>query len=227
MKERKAIRKEKRETLWKEFKKFISKGNVVDMAIGVIMGSAFGAIVTSVTNILLSICTWGVPGGINGLVTILYPANDLQKGLNGVGQSFKDLSEATINYAATQGVTVEAGSVEFFNYQSELKGLYTLHGSTWIYNRAAFIDWGAMINAVISFLIIAITLFFIMKVYSWSKKKRADFEAKLQEEYYLKHPEERPVPPTPGKPAPTEVELLTQINEQLKVMSANKVTEKK
>ncbi len=34
----------------KEFKKFIAKGNVVDMAVGVVMGSAFGAIVTSLVN---------------------------------------------------------------------------------------------------------------------------------------------------------------------------------
>lgn len=39
-----------------EFKEFISKGNVVDMAVGVIIGSAFGTIVTSlVDNILMPI----------------------------------------------------------------------------------------------------------------------------------------------------------------------------
>lgn len=36
--------------MWKEFKKFALKGNVMDMAIGVIIGSAFGAIVTSLVN---------------------------------------------------------------------------------------------------------------------------------------------------------------------------------
>ena len=35
---------------FKEFKQFIKKGNVVDMAVGVIIGSAFSAIVTSLTN---------------------------------------------------------------------------------------------------------------------------------------------------------------------------------
>lgn len=34
----------------KEFKEFISRGNVVDLAVGVIMGSAFGKIVTSLVN---------------------------------------------------------------------------------------------------------------------------------------------------------------------------------
>ena len=34
----------------KEFKEFISKGNVIDLAVGVVIGSAFGAIVTSLVN---------------------------------------------------------------------------------------------------------------------------------------------------------------------------------
>lgn len=37
----------------KEFKDFISKGNVVDLAVGVIIGSAFGKIVTSIVNDIL------------------------------------------------------------------------------------------------------------------------------------------------------------------------------
>lgn len=56
---------------FQDFKKFISRGNIVDMAIGVIVGSAFSAIVTALTNkiimplinALLSI------GGTNGLET--------------------------------------------------------------------------------------------------------------------------------------------------------------
>jgi large conductance mechanosensitive channel len=36
--------------MWKEFKEFIMRGSVVDFAIGIIIGSAFGAIVTSIVN---------------------------------------------------------------------------------------------------------------------------------------------------------------------------------
>ncbi len=36
--------------MFKEFKKFISKGNVVDLAVGVIIGGAFGKIVSSLVN---------------------------------------------------------------------------------------------------------------------------------------------------------------------------------
>ena len=37
-------------SLWKDFKAFAFKGNVVDMAVGVMIGGAFGKIVTSVVN---------------------------------------------------------------------------------------------------------------------------------------------------------------------------------
>src|SRR6476619_3005214 len=36
--------------MWKEFKEFASRGNVVDLAVGVIIGAAFGKIVTSLVN---------------------------------------------------------------------------------------------------------------------------------------------------------------------------------
>ena len=49
MNKRKDVLKKGENTL-KEFKEFISKGNIVDMAIGVIIGSAFGKIVTSLVN---------------------------------------------------------------------------------------------------------------------------------------------------------------------------------
>lgn len=38
---------------FKEFKEFISRGNVIDMAVGVIIGGAFGKIVTSIVNDIL------------------------------------------------------------------------------------------------------------------------------------------------------------------------------
>ena len=42
-----------------EFKKFISRGNVLDMAVGVVVGSAFTAIVTAFTNgILKPVLDW-------------------------------------------------------------------------------------------------------------------------------------------------------------------------
>ncbi len=41
---------EEKKGFFKEFKEFITKGNIVDMAVGVIIGGAFGKIVTSLVN---------------------------------------------------------------------------------------------------------------------------------------------------------------------------------
>ena len=69
--------KEKMKGLWTEFKKFISRGNVVDMAIGVVIGTAFTAIVNAVTKgILMPLVNWAVIAatggqGLEGLRTVL------------------------------------------------------------------------------------------------------------------------------------------------------------
>lgn len=213
-------RKEKGQGLWAEFKAFINKGNALMLAVGVVIGSAFSAITTAFVNILLSVCTWAVPGGLKGLVTVLPALNDTQKGVAGIGQKFTDITDATIKYAASQGVTITKDSDTFVQWQTSLKGLYTLHGTTWTYNMSAVIDWGTLINAVISFLIVALVLFIIVKVVSSINKKRLEFEAKTREAYYEKHPEERPAPVEPDAPKPTSEELLTQILAELKKQNA-------
>jgi large conductance mechanosensitive channel protein len=57
----------------KEFREFISRGNVMDMAVGVIIGGAFTGIVTSLTdNIINPLITFLTGGGteISGLVVM-------------------------------------------------------------------------------------------------------------------------------------------------------------
>jgi len=49
----------------KEFKKFISRGNVIDLAVGVIMGGAFGKIVTSLVNDIIMPLVGAIIGGID------------------------------------------------------------------------------------------------------------------------------------------------------------------
>ena len=49
----------------KEFKEFISRGNVIDLAVGVIMGGAFGKIVTSLVNDIIMPLVGALIGGIN------------------------------------------------------------------------------------------------------------------------------------------------------------------
>ena len=217
---KKAERKAKGEGLWNDFKKFISKGNVLDMAVGVIIGGAFNAIVTALVNILMSVCTWGVPGGLKGLITVLPAANDAQKGMEGIGQFFS--ADQLQNLARSQAIstygesTVENTPTLIENVKATILSKYTLHGTTYTYNMSAVIDWGTFINAVISFLIIALTLFVIVKIVAALNKKRLEFEANAREAYYQKPPEERPAPVVPGAPKPTQEELLTAILAELK-----------
>lgn len=175
---------------FKDFKAFISRGNVLDMAVGVVIGNAFGAIVTALVNILLSVCLWGVPGGLKGLVTVLPAANNMQKGMNpgiGLGQKFaaselQALGEelAKINYPNLNPTTdAAAWTTAVEGAKGAILGKYTLHGSTYTYNMSAVIDWGAFINAIISFLIIALVLFIIVRAANKAAAKRAEFKAKI------------------------------------------------
>ncbi len=207
--------KKKGKGIFKEFKEFINKGNAFMLAVGVVIGGAFGAIVTAFVNILLSLATWAVPGGLKGLVTVLPALNSAQSGP--VGQQFAmgDLVQKTIDFAGSQGVTITKESETFVQWQTALLGKYTQHGTTFTFNGAAVIDWGALLTAIISFISIALVLFIIVKVVAVAAAKKAQLEEKAREAYYEKHPEERPVPPEPGVPEPTEVELLKEIRDAL------------
>lgn len=62
--------------LIKEFKKFITKGNVVDLAVGMIIGAAFTAIVNALVNNIFKPLINAIPlGGVEGLVTVLVKKN--------------------------------------------------------------------------------------------------------------------------------------------------------
>ncbi len=56
---------EKQKGTIKEFKDFISRGNVIDLAVGVIIGGAFGKIVTSIVNDILMPIIGIIIGGLD------------------------------------------------------------------------------------------------------------------------------------------------------------------
>ena len=176
-----------KKSLWAEFKEFINKGNAFMLAVGVVIGGAFNAIVTALVNILMSVATWGVPGGLKGLVTVLPALNDAQKGFRpdlGIGQSFAkgELQEMATKLAVdTYGQDkVNELPTLIENAKTTLTGQYELHGMTYTYKMSAVIDWGSFINAVIAFIIIAITLFIIVKVTVVLAKKREEAKARLE-----------------------------------------------
>ena len=51
--------------MWNEFKKFAFKGNVVDLAVGVVIGAAFGKIVSSLVKDIITPLLGMVLGGVN------------------------------------------------------------------------------------------------------------------------------------------------------------------
>ena len=107
-----------------EFKKFITRGNVLDMAVGVIVGGAFTAIVNALSNnILKPIINWV-------LALIL--------GKDSLSELFTFLVRTEVTDAATGEVTVDLAN-------------------------SIYIDWGAFINAIINFLLIALVLFSIVR----------------------------------------------------------------
>lgn len=123
-----------------EFKEFIARGNVIDMAVGIVMGSAFTAIVTSLVN------------------DIIMP--------------FVGMICAGVDIA---GLSVTVGS--------------------------ATLKYGAFLQAIINFLIIALVVFSIVKAINtahekMSRNKKAEEEAE----------EEKPDP---------QIELLTEIRDLL------------
>lgn len=134
----------------KEFKEFAVKGNVVDLAIGIILGVAFTAIVNSLVNDIIMPPIGVLLGGVD--FTDLY--------INLSGGEFASLDAAR-----------EAG--------------------------AATINYGIFINAVITFIIVAWVLFFLIK--GMNRMKKAE--------------EEKPA--APAAP-PREEVLLEEIRDLLK-----------
>jgi large conductance mechanosensitive channel len=75
---------------FKEFKEFAVKGNAVDMAVGVIIGGAFGKIVSSIVDdIIMPPIGWLI-GGVN--------FSDLKVTLPAVNIGIEQMAPATINY---------------------------------------------------------------------------------------------------------------------------------
>ena len=132
--------------LFDEFKAFVMRGNVVDLAVGVIIGGAFGKIVTSLVNDIF------MP--IIGMIL---------------------------------------GKVDFTSL--EIKLGEPVEGA-----EQAAIRYGAFIQEIVNFLIIALCIFMVIKVINKLQKKK----------------EEAPAP----APEPTKEEvLLTEIRDALNKMA--------
>jgi len=114
----------RRTIVFKEFKEFAMRGNVLDLAVGVIIGVAFGKIVSSLVDDIL----------MPPLGRLLGPVNFSDKFINLSGTHYESLKAAK-----------DAG--------------------------AATLNYGNFINTVINFLIVAFTIFVVVRIVNrWMPK---------------------------------------------------------
>ncbi len=113
--------------MWKEFKAFAMRGNVIDLAVGVVIGGAFGKIVSSLVN------------------DIIMPL---------IGLLLGDLDFSNLF------ITLGGGSFSTLAEAKE-KGVATL-------------NYGLFINNVVDFLIIAFTLFIVIKQINRIPRKKEE-----------------------------------------------------
>ncbi len=124
--------------LAKEFKEFAMRGNVVDLAVGVVIGGAFGKIVSSfVSNIVMP--------PLN-LITAKYGVNFSELALKITTESPKLLPDGTVEKAADGSPVMAMQPYPILNY-------------------------GPFIQTVVDFLLIAMSIFFAIKVLNRLKKK--------------------------------------------------------
>ena len=86
---------------WQDFKKFISRGNIVDMAVGVIVGSSFTAIVNSLSNNILKPI-------INYLLALIFGANSLSEVYTFLGEPVINAETGEIDLA--QSIYIDWGT---------------------------------------------------------------------------------------------------------------------
>lgn len=95
----------------KEFKEFAMKGNVVDLAVGVIIGAAFGKIVTSMVNDILMPPIGKLMGGVN--FTDLFYNLDAAQGSFTSLKAARDAGAAVIAYGSFINTVIDFLIVAF------------------------------------------------------------------------------------------------------------------
>ncbi len=153
---------------FREFREFIQRGNVLDLAVGIIIGGAFGKIVSSLVNDIIMPIVGRVMGGVN-------------------------ITEANV-------VLVPA----------------VMEGDE-VIKSAVTLNYGMFIQNIIDFLIIAFTVFVIIKVVTGLQKRAEKAkEALRKSEEDLSEVVEEEVVEEPVEVKPTAEDLLVEIRDLLK-----------
>ncbi len=126
----------------KEFKAFAIKGNVMDMAVGVIIGGAFGKIVTSLVNDILMPPISALMGNTD--------FSDLKVDLSAVRNAISKAGDAVVNVVAGSGDAVAEAAAE---------------------TAPIYWNYGAFIQQCIDFIILAFCVFMMVKMMNKLMKK--------------------------------------------------------
>ena len=138
-----------------EFKEFITRGNVLDMAVGIIIGGAFTAIVTALTTgILQPIINW--------ILGMIFPGEGLTAARTVLG-----------GYVMTDGSVLQAPA----DVQAA-----AATGLAVDWSATNYIDWGTFISAIINFLLVALVLFLIIKAINRVREAGEAAKAKIEGE---------------------------------------------
>ena len=174
MKEKTNEKKRGFKKFFDEFGKFIMRGNVLDLAVGVIVGGAFTAIVNALSDHILKPI-------INFLLAMILGEDSLE------------------------------------NIYTYLKKSYTAEGTIDLAS-SIYIDWGAFINAIINFLLIAFVLFCIVKAIN----KVAEAHDKMWDDMDL--PKKKKICEY-RKSGLTKKEAISKYEEELKLLAEKKAAE--
>ena len=198
----------KKSGFFAEFKKFITRGNVLDMSVGVIVGGAFTAIVNGMSNFILKPI-------INYILKLVLGKDSLNEIYTFLGEPAMKQVEVT----DAEGVVTITEEIDLAN--------------------SIYIDWGAFINAIINFILIAFVLFLIVRTINRinesskrAKDKMARIEYKQQHGIKLSKKEKALLAEVEAKkaeeariaaeeaakpvPVPADIALLTEIRDLLK-----------
>ena len=100
-------------SIMKEFKDFAMKGNVVDMAVGIIIGGAFGKIVSSVVNDIIMPPIGVMVGGVDFKELAITIKDKIPATVDAMGNAVAEIPAVTLKYGNFIQVTFDFIIVAF------------------------------------------------------------------------------------------------------------------
>lgn len=170
----------------KEFKAFAMKGNVMDMAVGVIIGGAFGKIVSSLVNDILMPPIGALIGNVN--------FSDLKLDISKVRDVVSTAANTVTDAVASAADAVTPDSVNVAEAAKDVMAAPAAEPIYWCY--------GAFIQQCIDFTILAFCVFLMVKLMNRLTKKEEPVPAE-------------PAPAPEPEPTKEEL-LLTEIRDLLR-----------